>query len=327
MAAVTSSPPRATAAVATGGTAASVLSEAYAGLENQGLGLAEAAGWSPRTCRIAPRRPWDRLPARFWPRPLAAVSGLDVRPGEIVVSVGGTAAAVAASLRRRDHVAVVQVQNPRMPVDRFDVVVANRHDRLAGRNVVVTRTALHRVTPAKLDAARAVWAPRLRHGARPLVAVLVGGANGRFRFGPQEASSLGRDLAAMCRRDGVALALTPSRRTAPASLAALRASLRAVDAYIWSGEGENPYLGLLAASDAIVVTCDSISMVSEAVATHAAVHVVSLPGRSRRIGRFLAALENEGRVRRFAGRFDPFDTVPIDDTAEAAANTRRLLGC
>ena len=320
--------PRPAASASCPAASAAILSEGYAGLENQGLGLAEAAGWSTRLCRIAPRALWGRLPARSWPRPLAAVTGLDVQTGEIVVSTGGTAGVIGAALRRAGRArAVVQVQHPRIGLDAFDVVIANRHDRISGPNVIVTRTALHRVTAARLETARQSWADTLRPSdGRPLVAVLVGGSNGRFRLGRAEAGHLAAALDAMCRRDGVAIALTPSRRTAADAISVLREALAPHRGIVWDGTGRNPYLGLLACADAIVVTCDSISMVSEAVATASPVHVATLPGRSRRIGLFLDGLRRDGRIRTFDGRFDPFPARPVDDTAEAAHDTRRRLG-
>lgn len=310
----------------TGSIRSAILTEGYVGLEQQGLGLAERAGWVARPCRVTPRRPWGAFPARLWPRPLHRIDGLDLAPNELVIAVGGTAAVLAAAHRRCAGGPVVQVQHPRVPIDRFDVVVANRHDELTGPNVVVTRTALHRITPSALEAARTEWRGRLGEDARPLVAVLIGGANGRFRLGAPEAGALGTALAALARRERIALALTPSRRTAPTALAALRAALAPVGALIWDGAGANPYRGLLALAEQIVVTCDSISMVSEAAATTAAVSVVPLPGRSRRIGRFLATLAGAGRIRLFDGALDLEPRAPLDDTDEAVAATRLRLG-
>ena len=80
---------------------------------------------------------------------------------ELVIGCGGMAAAVGAALRR-GGAPVVQVQHPRMDPRRFDLIVVNRHDELTGPNVVVTRTALHRVTPARLAAAADAVAPTLR---------------------------------------------------------------------------------------------------------------------------------------------------------------------
>ena len=76
---------------------------------------------------------------------------------------------------------------------RFDLIVVNRHDELTGPNVVVTRTALHRVTPARLAAAAARLGTRgLPHLPRPLVAVLVGGTNGRYRLDLARGRGAGR---------------------------------------------------------------------------------------------------------------------------------------
>ena len=221
---------------------------------------------------------------------------------------------------------VVQVQNPRMSLRHFDLVVANAHDGLAGPNVIVTRTALHRATPERLGAARMVWGERLAGLPRPLVAVLVGGSNGRFRLGAAEGAGLTGQLVGMMNRDRVGVALTASRRTPSVVRGMLREALVPKGGWVWDMAGENPYFGLLALADAIVVTVDSISMVSEAVATHAPVLLADLPGRSARIGRFRRGLLEAGRVRGFSGRFESWPVAPIDDTAQAGWEVRRRLG-
>jgi len=303
-----------------------VLSEAYAGLQAQALGLAEAAGLTPAMRVLTPRAPWRFLPAARWPAPLRVVRDAVQPPlPDIIVGCGGVAAAVGAALRR-PGLAVVQVQNPRLDPRRFDLIVANRHDELTGPNVVVTRTALHRATPDRLAAAAEEWRERMADLPRPLVAVLVGGSNGRFRLDAPVAAGLAAQLAEMIRRDGVGVALTPSRRTDPAAVRVLTEMLEPLGGFVWDGEGENPYFGLLALADAIVVTMDSVSMVSEAAATSAPVLVAPLPGKSRRIGLFLDGLTEDGRIRPFAGRLEMWPTAPLDDTPVAAAVMRQRLG-
>jgi len=301
-----------------------VLSESYAGLQAQALGLTEAAGLAARVQTLAPRAPWRWLPGRLWPAPLLA-TGLAPPSEALAFGCGGVAAAVLAALRRPGH-RVVQVQHPRMDPARFDLVVVNRHDQLTGPNVLVTRTALHRVTPAQLAAAGREWADRLAHLPRPLVAVLVGGTNGRFRLDASVSTALAAQLAEMMRRDRVGIALTPSRRTDPAVRRILADALVPLGGWVWDMTGDNPYFGLLALADAIVVTTDSVSMVSEAVATAAPVLLAPLPGRSRRIGRFTEGLRADGRVRIFTGRLETWDCAPLNDTQAAAAEMRRRLG-
>jgi uncharacterized protein len=303
-----------------------ILSEGYAGLQAQALGLAEAAGLQPDIRVLAPRAPWKWLAASLWPAPLAAVPDAIRAPlPELVIGCGGVAAAVGAALRRGGR-PVVQVQHPRMDPRRFDVVVVNRHDELTGPNVLVTRTALHRATPARLAEAARQWRPQFEHLKRPLVAVLIGGSNGRFRLDAAVASDLASQLSAMMHRDGVGMAVTPSRRTNPAATRVLSEALMPLGGYVWDGTGENPYFGMLALADAIVVTIDSVSMISEAAATSAPVLLAQLPGRSRRNSLFIDCMLAEGRVREFAGRLEQWPVTPLDDTPEAAAEMCRRLG-
>ncbi len=320
-------------AAALSGTSPSswILTEPYAGLQAQALGLAEAAGLAPAVRTLKPRWPWSLISAPRWPWPLRAVEREALagpRPG-LVLSCGGMAGAVAAALRgpeRRADLRAVHVQHPRMPLSRFDLVVVNRHDEVTGPNVIVTRTALHRATPARLAEAAEIWRPVFAHLPRPLVAVLVGGTNGRFRLDGPVAESLAGTLAGMMEADRVGLMLTPSRRTDPAATAVFRDRLEPRGAFVWDGTGDNPYFGMLALADMIVVTLDSVSMVSEAAATSAPVMLASLPGRSRRIGVFTDQMIAEGRVKPFLGRYEHWPVAPLDDTAAAAQEMRHRLG-
>ena len=274
-----------------------ILTEPYAGLQAQAQGLAEAAGLAPRMIDLHPRPLYRYVPPAFWPEPLGAVN-LQRPPKGLMFTAGGTGAAVGAALRKRGN-QVVQIQHPRMPLKHFDLVVVNQHDEVTGPNVVVTRTALHRATPERLAEARAIWAPRFAHLPRPLVAVLVGGSNGRYRLEAAEGTSLARSLIGLMNYDKAGVMITPSRRTAPAVRQALQQVLGPRGAWIWDMQGENPYFGMLACADIIVATMDSISMVSEAVATSAPVLIAELPGKSRRSALFLKILYDIGRVRQF----------------------------
>lgn len=297
-----------------------------AGLKSQALGVVEAAEFVPDVRPLQFRGLWRHVPTNFWFNPRWAVKAdLFATPiPPVVIGAGGAGARVAAALRGRD-VRAVALQHPRMALSRFDVVLAASHDGIEGPNVIITRTALHRVTPQRLAAARAIWEPRFASLPRPLVAVLLGGSNGRYRFEESEARTLIAGLAGMLRQ-GVGVMITPSRRTSAAVVALMRTTLAPLGAYIWDMTGENPYFGMLACADAILVTADSVSMVSEAVATSAPVLLVRLPGRSARIGAFMDGLLQSGRVRHFAGQLEMWDTAPLNDTEWAGQELRRRLG-
>jgi mitochondrial fission protein ELM1 len=215
----------------------------------------------------------------------------------------------------------VQIQDPGVAPDRFDLVVAPSHDGLSGDNVLVTAGSLHGLTRARLDEAAASQGAGVAHLPRPLVAVLVGGANRAYRFTAADAAALGRRLAAL----PGGLMVTVSRRTGAEATAALKATLDPSRAVVWEGSGDNPYRGWLGLADAIVVTSDSVNMVTEACATGRPVHVAHLPGGSPKFAAFHALMEGRGHTRRFDGALAPFDPVPLDETERVAEAVRALL--
>ncbi|WP_025886153.1 mitochondrial fission ELM1 family protein [Asaia prunellae] len=292
-----------------------IIAEDFAGMRAQASGLVERAGldWHFHPVRI--EGVWRRIPTRFCPDPLRATSPIMLPSGtDMLVSVGGTGGAVAAALRKKTGLRLVQIQNPRMAADRFDLIIANVHDFISGDNIISLRTALHGVTRSKLDLARMQWQARLSVPGKALLSVLIGGANGRFSFGVREAEILAAQLIAIMNNAPVSVAMTPSRRTDPGALQTLKDRLASCPVRIWDGEGENPYHGLLACADAIAVTTDSVSMISEASATDVPVMIIDLPGRSRRISAFVAALAQADRVRPFRGEWAPWPVTALDDT-------------
>lgn len=301
-------------------------------MEAQCRGLAEALGVVPALKRVRVRLPWDWLPSRLWFRPLAAPTRDSDRLAppwpDLIISCGNVGAPLAAAIRAESggRTRVVHIQDPKMDLASFDLVIVPRHDGVTGANVIVSKAALHPVTREKLAEGRERWAPVLAHLPRPLVAVLIGGSNRRHRLAPAVTERLADDLVRLARNSGGSLAVTPSRRTGAENEAIIRKRLEEVPAYIWDGRAENPYFGLLALADAIVVTEDSVSMTSEAVATGKPVYIARLEGESRRLRRFHQMLMDDGMTRPFAGQLATWRYAPPDDTARAAAEIRRRFG-
>ncbi|OUJ05796.1 mitochondrial fission ELM1 family protein [Acetobacter malorum] len=316
-----------------------VVGEDFAGMRSQALGLASRAGWESHFQAVSPGRLARLMLAgpQVLARPfLRTSSGApfgsmpELAQANVVISIGGKGGAIGAALRAPGR-PVVQVQNPRQSLERFDLIVACEHDEISGPNVLLGRTALHGLTPEVLAQAQQDWMPRFAGLPRPLIAGLVGGSNGRFKFGVQEAHKLGALLAQAVGQQGGSLIVTPSRRTDPDALRVLTELVEGAGGTVWNGEGDNPYRGLVACADSLVVTMDSVSMVSEAVAGPASVFVFPLPGRSRRITRFLQGLEAAGRIRMLdedisAQGLTPWAVTPLDDTPELVAEMHRRLG-
>jgi mitochondrial fission protein ELM1 len=306
-----------------------VLHDGKAGMASQALGLAEATGFPFVEKSLRIRLPWRALPPQLWLMPLLAAgrSGARLAPPwpDLVIGCGRNAAMPALALRRIGAGTVAaQVQDPRVGHAEFDLMVVPEHDGWRGPRVLVTRTAMHRVTPEKLAGARRRFAG-LAALPHPVVTVLIGGTNRAYRLTRQRLGDVAQAIADILRATGGSALVTPSRRTGSEGMRLLRERLEGLPGAIWDGTGENPYFAYLAAADAVLVTADSVSMVSEAAATGRPVHVIELDGGNRKFRHFHAAMRQAGITRPFKGRLESWSYTIPDDTARAGAALRALV--
>jgi hypothetical protein len=208
----------------------------------------------------------------------------------------------------------------------FDLVVAMEHDDVGGPKVLKVLTTLHDMTPERLAEAGTVWAPKFAHLKRPLVGVLLGGPTNHSPFGAAEGKLLRDRLAALRRASGGGAVVVPSRRTPDEVLGLfVQAAKDDPGLMVWDRTGDNPYVGVLATADRLVVTGESISMISEALATPHPVELFTANVRKRHAG-FIQALTERGLVRLFDGELAAEPSRPVlDATGEAAAAVRKLF--
>jgi mitochondrial fission protein ELM1 len=311
-----------------------VVTNGNPGMENQCLGLAEALGLTPTVKRIKLRSPWKQL-SPFLRHGLAhafSAEGDRVAPPwpDLLIATGRASVPASLYARRMSKkqggpgTFTVQIQNPVIDPSRFDLVVVPRHDNFAGANVMTTRGSLHRVTPEMLKRETEKFLPQLGALPAPRIAVLIGGSNAVYSLTPREMKILAAQLAALAGREG-SLMITPSRRTGDENMAILQEALRGTPSYIWDGQGANPYYGMLGLADTILVTCDSVNMVSEACTTGKPVMVIDLPGGSDKFRRFHHAMRDDGMTRFFTGQIEKWTYAPLDDVHLVADRIQEMM--
>ncbi|MFZ4406217.1 MAG: mitochondrial fission ELM1 family protein [Paracraurococcus sp.] len=297
------------------------LADPRAGTAAQALGIAERLGVPFRTVPLG----WGGMASLPWPWPSLAGLTPATRAGiqppwpRLVLSAGRRAAPVARWLGRRGA-KLAHCMRPGFGAADFDLLVLGRHDRPREATAVFPILgACHRMSQARLEAARTEWAA-LAELPAPRVALLVGGPVRGEGMDPGRAAALAAEVAGFA---GSVLA-TASRRTGAAATAALGEALSGVPHRLhrWGDVGPNPYAGFLAWADMVVVTGDSVSMLSEALATRGPVFIADPGGLGARHLRLHGALIAAGQARMLPAAPTPFDRPVLDEAARVAAEIR-----
>lgn len=186
---------------------------------------------------------------------------------------------------------------------------------MRGKNVIVTTASPNRITPARLEEARAQF-PDLARLSAPRVAVLIGGTSKTHRITPAIAQRLIAQLEEIGKT--ARLMITTSRRTPDNLIAALQKTFGKGPHIIWDGKDPNPYFGFLAYADFIIATNDSASMLSDAATTGKPVYMVKLEGGSPKFDRLYDALAKAGALREFQGLLESWDYTPLNDAERVA---------
>lgn len=300
-----------------------ITDEGKIGTEKQCLALAKALGISPLVYRIQSRWPWTWLPPRLWCSPLRGISPFLSAPWpSLVIGAGRRSAAPVAEIKRlsQGKTFTIFIQNPKMPLNLFDVVLAPFHDHLKGKNVIPTTGAL--CDPFFLE--EKVNSPE-REGPRPWGALLLGGGSHHFKMTEDWQASVVEGLVRWYSRQGGGLWMTPSRRTPNTFVEALKKKLSF--SYEWDGKGENPYISFLQKADYFIVTGDSVSMISEVMGTGKPLFIIPGSKDSRKLTEFHHFLVDKGIARFFDPEWggDFWSYAPLQETKSCAETIRLLL--
>ncbi len=315
-----------------------VLSDGKAGHVKQSLAAVETLraqhpGLSSDTVEIRYRSRFARLVALLWSWAVPSgwgaatclrwtltpqsASALLTRYADVIVSCGSSTAPANALWAADNRAKSVMLMNPApLPLSRFDVVIVPRHDRLPHRpNVVRISGAVTETVQAQqlADSANRLRQHPKFHRAedggseRPVIALLVGGDTAEYSLGESWMAAMIEQIVRAADAVGGSCLATSSRRTPASAERLLTERLgrhpRCRLALIASQDAINGTMeGLLGSADVVVVTGESISMVSEACASGRPVIVVELPRRNglgrgkTKHARFLRDLSTEGFV-------------------------------
>lgn len=265
---------------------------------------------------------------------------------DFVISCGSSLAGVNIFMSKENNAKNIVIMKPGIfsGLGKFKLALIPQHDNPARRkNVVATVLAPNLVDKDKILRDAEVMVRRVHVGTSGAVGVFVGGDNPEYAFSESIAASLADNLAGFCGKSGADILLTTSRRTSAGSAEVLKEKAKKSDKFkllIIANEKNPPETvgGILSMSKVIVVSAESISMVSEAIASGKPVVAFRLAKKKVGITKHERALEmleergyltvcDVGDISKALSRAwgAPAQTKDLDDNERILEAVKRLI--
>jgi hypothetical protein len=301
-----------------------IITEGMVGTENQCLGVTDSLKITPKVIKIGLKQPWKTL-TPWLGFEYAGIFNTELNPPwpDLVITSGRKAIAASRYIKKKSKGKsyTVHIQDPKCNPKDFDLVAAPFHDRLRGKNVLVTDGAPNRITEEKLEQAKTEFGPFINL-PEPRIAVLIGGNSRTHKM----TSDITKELVRRLKTLNGGLMITTSRRTGEENTQILKEGLGSENIYFWDGQAPNPYHGMLAWADFVLVTEDSVSMISDACTTGKPVYTIKLEGQSKRFDKFHNHLCDIGATKAFEGNLEHFTYEPLQDAKKIAHAIKSGLG-
>ncbi|WP_411820739.1 mitochondrial fission ELM1 family protein [Hyphococcus formosus] len=302
-----------------------VLTDGKIGDDVQCLAIAQCLDANFEKRVVSPRLPWSLIapwgPVDPREQPGNASGPLAGSPPDIAIISGRRAIPHARALKKESNgrTRIVVLKDPRIGRGHADIIWVPAHDRVSGPNIISTLTSPHGLA-GKIAASRKSPSPY----PTPFLGVVLGGPSGGARYEVEDALDLGARLSDAAEQYG-AIVVTPSRRTPPQFIKALREAIAHEQLFFWDGNGDNPYIDILTHADALVIAADSHNMMSEALATGVGVYAWCPRNMASKLTWFIDQLAQRGDVIRFDNSAPPFVRTPIDATPEIAEKIKARI--
>ena len=246
---------------------------------------------------------------------------------KVSITCGRRHAGFAIALKRisKGKVSTIHIQDPRINSCFFDHLVVPEHDPSRGKNIIVSKGSLTNINRNTLAAEAKRFLDLVSHLPQPRIAINIGGSSKRSVIDKLSAEKIVDKLTLLAKRNYCGLMVTTSRRTDETIKYQLRKLSEKQNVLVYEGVGPNPYMGFLGLADTIIVTSDSINMISEACSTGKPVYIITLGKNNKRKQSFLDAMQQEGRTRPFDGHLHYWTYEALNETERVAAIIREKL--
>ena len=278
-----------------------LLTQGMHGMISQVEGMAKAlnADFSHKIVRL--NFPWNLIPPKF-----TLISAVVLKDKtymtedeipDLVISCGRKSVIPSILLKKKNpKIFTIHIQDPKVNLKNFDVIVTPEHDNLNGDNVYSSKGAIHYITETEIEKAKPYLMGKIK--SQKVVSLILGGPNKYYSFDDSQLIKIFNKIKSNFVSEGYKVIIIPSTRTPKASIELAKKEMNSC-AHIVNSVDKQAYLSAYALANYVVVTCDSISMISEAATSGKPIFVAHMKAKKNnyRFKRFFELFKKIGITR------------------------------
>ena len=291
-----------------------LLTQGMHGMVSQVEGLAKALNLNYKHQEIKLKKFWNFIPPLLTPISMSVLENQFIFDSKVIISCGRKSVIPSLALKKKykEKIFTIHIQDPKVSLNKFDLIVCPEHDNITGSNVIKTTGAIHYLSEKEISKENNYL--KIDKENKKIIAFIIGGPNKYYTFSEKEINFLFNKIKSIFTRDKYKLVVIPSYRT-PSDIIKKAFNSFGHDHMVVKDVDKKAYLSALSISDYIVVTCDSTSMISEAAITGKPIYVAQMkPSRHNlRFQKFFSQFKQLNIIKDLTDKIDLWSYSKLDE--------------
>jgi hypothetical protein len=304
-----------------------LLTEGFHGMISQVEGLAKALDIDFFHEKIELNNFWKLIPPKFTPIKKFVFNNEIKKDFDVIISCGRKSVVPSIYLKKNSPKKIfnIHIQNPKISLENFDIVVAPKHDEIKGKNVISTTGAIHYLTLEEINQNKNYLGSNIDRN-KDILALIMGGPNKYYQYTKKNIQKIFSLISENIRKKNMQLIVIPSMRT-PIATIELAKNHFGSEHLVVDNVDKKAYLSALSLSNFIVVTCDSSSMISESALTGKPIYVaqISASKNDYRFQSFRKLFKELNIIRDLDGNIENWSYKPLDETNRVASEIKKIF--
>jgi mitochondrial fission protein ELM1 len=298
-----------------------LLTQGMHGMISQVEGLAKALDIDFTHHKVELNHFWKLIPPNLSPISQSVFKKINHDDFDVIISCGRKSVIPSIHLKNTANKKVfnIHIQDPKVNLNHFDLIVAPEHDAIEGQNVISTKGAIHYLTENEISENKDYLNSFIKKDERKIWALIMGGPTKYYEYSRENIKAIFENLNNLNKQNNFQLVVIPSMRT-PKNIIQYAKDYFGENHTVIETIDKKAYLSALAISEKIVVTCDSSSMISEAALTGKPIYVANISPKKndKRFQRFRNLFKELNITRILGEEIENWNYQKLDETNRVA---------